>query len=60
MSLGSSTLSLSLIAVTIVIQVFEETLRMYPPAGSVVKKAPPGLVLGGYSIPTGTMVGVSA
>ena len=41
------------------IQVFEETLRLYPPAGSVVKKAPPGLVLGGYTIPTGTMVGVS-
>ena len=40
-------------------QVFEETLRLYPPAASVVKRAPAGLVLGGYSIPEGTAISVS-
>ena len=40
-------------------QVFEETLRLYPPAPSTVKTAPAGFVLGGYAIPEGTMITVS-
>ena len=40
-------------------QVFEETLRLYPPAPSTVKTAPAGFVLGGYAIPEGTMISVS-
>lgn len=40
-------------------QVFEETLRMVPPAPIVTKKAPRGLTLSGYSVPEGTTVWVS-
>ena len=41
-------------------KVFQEVLRLYPPAPAFDKEAPENLKLSGYSIPKGTAVKVSS
>ena len=40
-------------------QVFLETLRLYPPGPATVREAPEGLTLSGYEIPKGTPITVN-
>ena len=40
------------------LQVFQEVLRLYPPALAFDKEAPKGLTLSGYKIPEGTIIKV--
>ena len=40
-------------------QVFLESLRLYPPAPATLREAPEGLTLSGYEIPKGTPITVN-
>ena len=47
-----------MMAMLFIFKVFQEVLRLYPPAFALDKEAPENLKLGGYSISKGTVVKV--